>query len=79
LRHHNDCIDFQTAHGLAARPFGTAHGRHGTACSAPVPARLEGPCSARAASLAHDTTRARHGLVAARWLARPRMAAQRLF
>jgi hypothetical protein len=58
-------IDFQTAHGPAARPtaqpFGMAHGRHGTACSVPVPAQPEGQCNAWAADLAHDMARARHG------------------
>jgi len=52
------------AHGPAtrptARPFGTAHGRHGTAGRVPVPARPGAPCSAWAAGLAHDTARARH-------------------
>jgi hypothetical protein len=58
-------IGVQMAHGPVARPtarpFGTAHGRHNTARSVPVPARHEGPCRSWAAGLAHDTTLARHG------------------
>ena len=57
------CIYGHAAHGPAtrptARPFGTAHGRHGTSVGAPVPARPGAPCSAWAAGLAHDTARAR--------------------
>ena len=57
-------IDKQmSSHGPAARPtarpFGTAHGRHGTVVGMPVPARPGAPCSAWAAGLAHDTARAR--------------------
>jgi hypothetical protein len=59
-----DGIGVQTTHGPAARPtarpFGTAHGRHGTAGSVPVLARHEGPCGSWAAGLAHDTALARH-------------------
>jgi hypothetical protein len=72
-------IDFQMAHGPtarpSARPFGTAHGRHDTACIVPVPAQPDG-LNAWAAGLAHDTARPRHGLVAARGPAR---RTQRLF
>jgi hypothetical protein len=53
-------------HGPWATRHGLQRARAGTA---------RRPVQCTAASLAHDTARARHGLVAARWLARPRMAA----
>jgi hypothetical protein len=71
-------IGVQTTHGPAtrptARPFGTAHGRHGTAGSVPVPARHEGPCGSWAAGLAHDTALARHDRHGGMVPARPHLA-----
>jgi hypothetical protein len=61
----NSSIYGHAAHGPAARPatrpFGTAHGPHGTALTVLVPARHEGQCVSWAAGQAHYTARARHG------------------
>jgi hypothetical protein len=84
LQHmHVKPIGVQTAHGPAARPtarpFGTAHGRHGTADSVPVPARHEGPCGSWAAGLAHDTALTRHGRHGGTVPARPHLASSPCF
>jgi hypothetical protein len=49
------------AHGPAARPFGTAHGPHGTVLTVLLPAQHEGQRVSWAAGEAHDTAQARHG------------------